>query len=91
MNPTDTDERIRDLREAEKAINDAAGTLERCLRMSGLGERFGSLPDELRSIASSDSGDSIRNLIRELEYSSEEHPGWTRPLASVKNADRKDI
>lgn len=59
--------------------------------MSGMENRFGKIPGELRSLASSNDSDSIRNLVNELEYASEEQPGWTRPLASVKNTDRKDL
>ena len=59
--------------------------------MSGIENRFGKIPGELRSLASSNDSDSIRNLVNELEYASEEQPGWTRPLASVKNTDRKDL
>ena len=59
--------------------------------MSGMENRFGKIPGELRSLASSNGSDSIRNLVNELEYASEEQPGWTRPLASVKNTDRKDL
>lgn len=59
--------------------------------MSGMEGRFGKISDNLRSIASSNDSDSVRNLVNELEYASEEQPGWTRPLASVKNVNRKDI
>ena len=89
--PTDTSERIEKLKEAESGIRRTADTIEECLRMTGIEKRFGHIVEELRSIASSNSGDSVSNLIKELEYSSEEHPGWTRPFASVKNVERKDI
>ena len=59
--------------------------------MSGMENRFGKISDGLRTIAVSNDSDSVRNLIKELEYASEEQPGWTRPLASVKNVNRKDI
>ena len=59
--------------------------------MSGMEGRFGKISDDLRSIASSNDSDSVRNLVNELEYASEEQPGWTRSLASVKNVNRKDI
>ena len=59
--------------------------------MSGMEGRFGKISDDLRSIASSNDSDSVRNLVNELEYASEEQPGWTRPLASVKNSDIKDL
>ena len=91
MIPADTEERIGKLRKAESDINDTADTIEECLRMSGLETRFGDIPDRLRSIASSNREDSVANLIRELEYADEDHPGWTRPLTSVKNVDRKDV
>ncbi len=88
---TDTDERIRILKESEKELCEIADRIENCLHMSDMENRFGNIPEELRSIASSKDSESVRNLINELEYASEEHPGWTRPLASVKNVDRKDI
>jgi len=87
----DDEERIRRLKEAEEELNRIADAIDECLRMSGMENRFGKIPDELRSIASSKDSDSIRNLISEMEYTSEEQPGWTRPLASVKNVNRKDI
>ncbi len=87
----DDEERIRRLKEAEEELNRIADAIDECLRMSGMENRFGKIPDELRSIASSKDSDSIRNLISEMEYASEEQPGWTRPLASVKNVNRKDI
>ena len=88
---TDNDERIRILKEAEKELCDIADRVEGCLHMSEMESRFGNIPEGLRSVASSKDSESIANLIRELEYASEEHPGWTRPLASVKNVDRKDL
>ena len=91
MIPTDEKERIERLRSAESMLNEAAGIIEECVRMTEQERRFGHLSSDIRDIASSKDGDSLENLIREVEYSSEEQPGWTRPLASVKNADRKDI
>ena len=87
----DDEERIERLRSAERMLNDAADIIDVCTRMTEHERRFGRLSDDVRSIASSNDGDSLTNLIRELEYSSEEQPGWTRPLASVKNVNRKDI
>ena len=79
------------MKEAESEIRQTADTIEECLRMTGLENRFGPIVEGLRSIASSNNGDSVSNLIKELEYSTEEQPGWTRPFASVKNVERKDI
>ena len=87
----DNDERIRRLKEAEEKLNHIADEIDECLRMSGMENRFGKISEELRSIASSNDSDSVRNLVNEMEYASEEQPGWTRPLASVKNVDRKDL
>ena len=84
-------ERLERLEKAESMVIEAADIIEECIRMTDLEKRFGDLPDKLRSLASSNGEDSVRNLIRETEYADEEHPVWTRPLASVKNADRKDI
>ena len=91
MIPLDDEERIRRLKEAEEKLNRIADDIDECLRMSGLENRFGRIPEELRSIASSKDSESVRNLVNEIEYASEEQPGWTRPLASVKNVNRKDI
>ena len=87
----DDRERIERLRSAERMLNEAADMIEECVRMTDHERRFGHLSDDIREMASSNDGDSIENLIRELDYSSEEQPGWTRPLASVKNTNRKDI
>ncbi len=87
----DDEERIERLRSAEKMLNEAAEIIEECTRMTEQERRFGHLSDDVRELTSSKEGDSLENLIRELEYSSEEQPGWTRPLASVKNTNRKDI
>jgi len=84
-------EKIESLEKAESMVIEAADIIEECIRMTDLDKRFGDLPEQLRSLASSNDGDSIRNLIRETEYADEEHPVWTRPLVSVKNTDRKDI
>ena len=81
------EERIELLKSAERKVNEAADAVEKCLHMAGLGNRFDDLADELRSLASSKDGDSIDNAVRELEYRSEEQPGWTRPHISVKNSD----
>lgn len=87
----DNSKRISELERAERLILDAADIVESALHMSGMEGRFGDIPSELRSLASSYSRDSVRNAARELEYLDEEQPGWTRPLASVKNVNRKDI
>ena len=85
------EERIELLRSAEAKVNEAADMVDECLRMAGLGKRFEGLTEELRSLASSKDGDSIDNAVKELEYRQEEQPGWTRPHASVKNSDIKDL
>lgn len=84
-------ERIRQLQLAEKELKDIADRVEDILRMSGHGIRFGDIPERIREIASAKDTNSISNLRKELEYIDEEQPGWTRPLASVKNVNRKDI
>ena len=87
----DDRERIERLRSAERMLNEAADMIEECVRMTDHERRFGHLSDDIREMTSSNDGDSVENLIRELDYSSEEQPGWTRPLVSVKNTNRKDI
>ena len=87
----DDKERIERLRSAEMMLNEASVIIKECIHMTEHERRFGHLSDDIRDLSSSNEGDSLENLIRELEYSSEEQPGWTRPLASVKNTNRKDI
>ena len=87
----DDRERIERLRSAERMLNEAADMIEECVRMTDHERRFGHLSDDIREMTSSNDGDSVENLIRELDYSSEEQPGWTKPLASMKNTNRKDI
>ena len=72
-------------------LDEAADVIEECIRMTDFDQRFGNLPEDIRTITDSKEGDSLGNLINELEYASEEQPGWTRPFASVKNCNRKDI
>ena len=84
-------EKIERLGKAESMVIEAADIIEECIRMTDFEMRFRDLPEQLRSLASSNGGESIRNLIRETDYAGEEHPVWTRPLVSVKNTDRKDI
>ena len=91
MNPTDDAERIERLRSAKSMLDEAADVIEECIRMTDFDQRFGNLPEDIRTITGSKEGNSLGNLINELEYASEEQPGWTRPLASVKNCNRKDI
>ena len=78
-------ERIAALERSAALLNEAADIIEECLHMSGMEQRFGDVPDRIREIASSGDAESVRNLIRELEYQDEEHPGWTRPFDSPKN------
>ena len=85
------EDRIERLKDAESKILEAADIIEECLHMTDLNSRFGDLPGELRTLADSKETESVSNLIKEVEYADEEHPGWTRPLASVKNVSRKDI
>ena len=87
----DSESRIERLEKAGSLIDEAADIIEECLHMTDFERRFGDIPERLREISSSKEGNSVSNLIREVEYSEEEHPGWTRPLASVKNVNRKDI
>ena len=91
MNPVDDKERIERLRSAERMLCEASDIIEECVHMTEHERRFGHLSGDVRDLIGSNDGDSLENLIRELEYSSEEQLGWTRPLASVKNTNRKDI
>ncbi|MFA7149561.1 MAG: hypothetical protein WC067_00915 [Candidatus Methanomethylophilaceae archaeon] len=73
-------------------IEEAASMIEEAVKMTGLERRASKTVAVLRELSSSeeDSG-SIVNLQGDIHYSQEEHPGWTRPFASVKYVNRKDI
>lgn len=87
----DKSERISKLDEASMLLDRAASIIDEAMRMSGMERRSDELTEKIRRLSSSDSENSVVNLKREIEYSDEEHPGWTRPFASVKNVNRKDI
>ena len=79
------EERIARLTEAREMLLEASDIIEECIRMSGLGRRFGDLPDRIRALSESPSEDGLFNLIRESEHT-EDDPEWTRPFDSPKNA-----
>ncbi|MGN0098057.1 MAG: hypothetical protein ACI38Y_01865 [Candidatus Methanomethylophilaceae archaeon] len=81
-----TDDRISSLREAMELLLKAADIMDSALRMSGFESRSGDDADMIRRIASSDSyGGSLSNIIRDMEYGSQEQPCWTQALTSPKN------
>lgn len=84
--------RVDGLRRASELLEEAASMIEASMRMTGLESRSEGTVRKIRELSSSCSdGGSVLNLKRELEYTQKEHPGWTRPMASVKNVCRKDI
>ena len=81
-----TDDRISSLMEAKELLLKAADLMDSALRMSGFESRSGGDSDRIREIASSDSyGGSLTNIIRDMEYGSQEQPCWTQALTSPKN------
>jgi hypothetical protein len=42
-------------------------------------------------ITSKKDGDSLSSISKDMEFDKTEHPEWTRPLVSVKNANQKNI
>ncbi len=79
-------DRIEKLRRAEELLNEAADLMDDALRMSGMEHRSGDDSDTVRRIASDpDYAGSVRNILRDLEYQSEEQPVWTQPLTSPKH------
>lgn len=79
-------DRIEKLRKAEELLNEAADLMDEALHMSGYELRVGKNSDLIRCIASSEeNGASLANVIKDMEYESEEQPIWTQPLTSPKN------
>jgi hypothetical protein len=76
---------------ASALLSEAADLIDEATDATDLHSRGAELSERIRAISSSNKDASVLNLRRDMEYSSEEHPGWTRPFASVKNVDRKDI
>jgi hypothetical protein len=73
-------------------LEEATSMIEEAVKMTGLEKRAYGTIAELRELSSSDENSgSIVNLKREIHHSQEEQPGWTRPFASVKYVNRKDI
>jgi endonuclease III len=87
----ETDERLRKLETTRNLLNAAADELESAMHMAGYDRRTADMVSRIREISDSAEGNSVANIIREIRYADEELPGWTRPFASVKNIDRKDI
>ena len=83
------DDRIERLDRAKELMEEACDILESLIDGHVLAHHAVSTVEILREKISSD-GDpgSIRNMRRCLE-TDEGHPGWTRPLDSVKNVHRK--
>ena len=84
-------ERREMLIEASNKLKDASKLIEGALHMSGMnhrGEEILKTIDHYTSIG--DDPCSIPNILKDLDGPCEE-PCWTRPFASVKQFDRKDI
>jgi hypothetical protein len=87
----DYSERKEKLMKASDKLKDASKLIEDALNMSGMncrGEEILKIIDYYTSVG--DNPCSIPNILMDLE-SADEDPCWTRPFASVKQFDRKDI
>ena len=77
---------LEKLKRAEQLLNEAADLRDEALHMSTYERRVGKNSDLIRCIASSEeNGNSLRCVIRDMEYESQEQPVWTQPLTSPKN------
>ena len=79
-------DRLEKLRRAEQLLNEAADLMDEALHMSNYEMRVGKNSDLVRCIASStENGNSLANIIKDMEYEQAEQPVWTQPLTSPKN------
>ena len=86
-----TEESVNRLLKAKKHLEEASELVGEALHMSGMEARGKGLLDALEHYSESreDAG-SIPNLIADMA-SSDDDPCWTRPYASVKYFNRKNI
>ena len=81
-------DRIALINDAAELLRKAASMTERATKGTELRKRGKKCAGNIVKIITSKSdGNSMRNLIKDLESPD---PGWTQPLVSVKNANRKD-
>ncbi len=72
-------------------LRDAAKLIEDALHMSQMNSRGEEILEVIEYYTSNeDNPCSIPNILKDLEDANNE-PCWTRPFASVKQFDRKDI
>ena len=84
-------EKKEKLMKASDKLKDASKLIEDALHMSEMdyrAEEILKILDHYTSIG--DDPCSIPNILRDLDGVDEE-PCWTRPFASIKHFDRKDI
>lgn len=85
------EECLRDLRKAARLLEEAAKLIEQNIDGHVLAYNAHDAVDKIRELSSSNAKPySVRNLIRTVE-TDEGLPGWSRPLASVKYVNRKDL
>lgn len=85
--------KLAKLDEAQANILEARDMIEDAMRMTGMemwAER-GILAALTAWTEGVEEHTSITNLKKELEYKNNTDPIWTRPLASVKYMNRRDI
>lgn len=87
----DADERISLLEEAEELLHIASDKISKAAAGTTVQVAAHKTLSALDSIIDSDDAGSVKNLKKNIEHEDGEQPIWTRPLVSVKNADRRDI
>jgi len=82
---------LRKLRRAGAKIREAADFISEAVAGTDFEERGNELVSNLKEMVDSkESSASIKNIFLDMKQSGEE-PNWTKPTASVKNSNRKDI
>ncbi|MCL1904888.1 MAG: hypothetical protein FWG19_02035 [Methanomassiliicoccaceae archaeon] len=83
------DDRVALMNDAAELLRKAASMIERATKGTEHRKRGKKCSSEIiKKITSKKDGNSLANLSKDIENSD---PGWTEPLVSVKNANRKNI
>lgn len=86
-----TDESVDKLLKAKELLEEVSVLVGEALHMSGMEARGKGLLDALKHYTESrDDGGSIPNIIADITTANDD-PCWTRPYASVKYFNRKNI
>jgi hypothetical protein len=98
-------DRKRMIGDAAKLMRKAASLVEKATKGTECGKRGRMCAKSISAMASSDNGIGLRGLMKSVgdsdggacgaadmtEEKDDSDPEWTKPLSSVKNANRKDI